>query len=430
MTMPVIPVTPSGAVVSVGARESAHSTKLTTSRVLGIVVLALLVFNSGGVKLTNNYYITFACWYLLLLQIFVAGIESQGLRKLDWSPVATVLPLALGFIGFNYLLNYEGQSLVEYLVLLSYIVTATLVLVLYGGKGDTFAIDLHHALRPFLFFSFASFLAQFVIKGHLTPVTLGTNELVTFHRVLFYQPRETIPFILRNQGVFWEPGVLQVYMNLMFFLSVFVLRDRRYALLAALSVLTTVSTMGYLLLFIQVCVWGMRVFRRSIGGIILGMLIVGTLAAVAYINIADKVVGANKRSASARMYDLRSSMSIVRESPLTGIGLSASKHAEQMFKYGARDTELSIRELRAHGNSNSLAYAAASLGIPMFGILLIALSKTALIAEKKWVFLLVVLGSVSSEPLLMTPFFVLIVLSGVHAIVGKPREHAAAGERE
>jgi hypothetical protein len=323
------------------------------------------------------------------------------------------MPLGLAFLAINYYLSLDGQSLVEYLVVGSYLITATVVLLFYAPGTNRFAEDLHFALRPFLYFSFVSFLAQFVVQGRLTPISLGTTELVTFHKVFFFQPRETIPFILRNQGVFWEPGVLQVYMNLMFFLSVFVLKSKKYAVLSAISILTTVSTMGYVLLLLQVMVWLITASRRSAWWVMAGSVVVIVLGAGAYLNLADKVSGVNKRSASARVYDLKSSLNIVREYPATGIGLSARKHAEQMYLRGIRDTELTMRELKSRGNSNSIAYAAAALGIPMFAALMIALYRQSLIERRRLLVFCVLVACLSSEPLYMTTFFILVAASGL-----------------
>ena len=34
----------------------------------------------------------------------------------------------------------------------------------------------------------------------------------------------------RNQGLFWEPGVLQFFLNILFFLEAFIIKRNRYIL--------------------------------------------------------------------------------------------------------------------------------------------------------------------------------------------------------
>ena len=52
----------------------------------------------------------------------------------------------------------------------------------------------------------------------------------------------------RNQGLFWEPGVLQIYLNLFFFLQAFILKQNRWLFLIGFVILGTYSTTGILIL--------------------------------------------------------------------------------------------------------------------------------------------------------------------------------------
>ena len=49
----------------------------------------------------------------------------------------------------------------------------------------------------------------------------------------YYMPEKSVVSIFnfefcRNQGLFWEPGILQIYLNMLFFLEAFVFKKVNY----------------------------------------------------------------------------------------------------------------------------------------------------------------------------------------------------------
>ena len=59
--------------------------------------------------------------------------------------------------------------------------------------------------------------------------------------------------LVRNLGIFWEPGVLQIFLNLLLFIISFVKKERSHIFwLTLLAIVTTLSTTGLVVMFIQI----------------------------------------------------------------------------------------------------------------------------------------------------------------------------------
>ena len=64
------------------------------------------------------------------------------------------------------------------------------------------------------------------------------------------------------------------------------------------------------------------------------------------------------------------------------------------------------------GSSNSIMFLLAATGFPTTFILIYMFFKQQIIKEKKWLWMMIMLTSVMSEPLLLRPFFFIFVASG------------------
>ena len=63
------------------------------------------------------------------------------------------------------------------------------------------------------------------------------------------------------------------------------------------------------------------------------------------------------------------------------------------------------------GSSNSITFLFAAMGFPTAILLLYMFFKQQIIKEKKWLWMLIMVVSVMSEPLLLRPFFFLFIVS-------------------
>ena len=64
------------------------------------------------------------------------------------------------------------------------------------------------------------------------------------------------------------------------------------------------------------------------------------------------------------------------------------------------------------GSSNSIMFLLAATGFPTAFIFIYMFFKQQIIKDKKWLWMIIMLISVMSEPLLLRPYFFIFIVSG------------------
>jgi O-Antigen ligase len=223
---------------------------------------------------------------------------------------------------------------------------------------------------------------------------------------------------LRADGFFYEPGVFQIYLNIFLYLTLFVFKSWKLAILAVLAVLCTLSTTGAVTAFAIIC-WFIPtryINRGSLGARVakagVAALVIAALGAVASINIADKLAGENRGSFWARQYDLITGLNIIVEHPLIGIGFDYNQYYKASSELGYAETELPDRITLDRGNSNGIIFLLYSVGIPLGIPFLIGMFRQTLLPDRALVGLILFLGCFG-ESLIFTPFFLMFIFSGL-----------------
>ena len=136
--------------------------------------------------------------------------------------------------------------------------------------------------------------------------------------------------LVRNQGWFWEPGVNQVYLNILLYLEGFVFKRGKWIIpLIILAIITTYSTTGIFIMMIVLIPLFIKFIKRNpLLYIILGLLIIYPLFRIAQTNFEDKSSD-NVSSMNKRIFDLVQPLMIAVDHPFTGVGLDI----EQFQKY-------------------------------------------------------------------------------------------------
>jgi hypothetical protein len=238
----------------------------------------------------------------------------------------------------------------------------------------------------------------------------------------------------RNQGLFWEPGVLQGFLNMFFFLEAFIIKKRKsLLLLTAVVILTTYSTTGLALLLIQSVVYVFNEFKTNkwVPPLVLGLCI--PVYMIFSMNIEEKIQGEKEASFQKRYFDLVQPFFIALEHPLTGIGLDVEQFQNMRQEFYISSSSLSTIEEKTgveskvkstdKGSSNSIMFLFAAMGFPTAILLLYMFFKQQIIKEKKWLWMLIMIISVMSEPLLLRPFFFLFIVSGFTYVFYKITSH-------
>ena len=80
--------------------------------------------------------------------------------------------------------------------------------------------------------------------------------------------------IHRNAGIFWEPGILQSYLNILFFLEASIFKSNKKLLfLIIIAIISTYSTTGLFLLIIQIIYFIQKNYKKTFAPVFLAILV-------------------------------------------------------------------------------------------------------------------------------------------------------------
>lgn len=224
------------------------------------------------------------------------------------------------------------------------------------------------------------------------------------------------PLVLyRNQGIFWEPGILQIISNILVF-NILIEENKSIskAILPITIILTTFSTTGLMILFfIFIVKYRNIIFSKrilKIQNIIPILLISVYFIPLMISNIEDKTSGNEKISYQLRMFDLLSGIQLIQENPILGVGMDSEKIKNELSKKTVYIDDKEISEDR--GNTNSIITLFISFGLPFAFLFLRAIYKQKVFCNYK-VFFVIIMLSLASEPLMYNTFIVLLILSSL-----------------
>jgi len=213
----------------------------------------------------------------------------------------------------------------------------------------------------------------------------------------------------RNQGVFWEPGILQIIINILIYYYLFEeKKSLKSIFVPTFILLTTASTTG---LFLFALLFTIKYLKEMDLKKIFILLAVGGLFIPILINdIEHKFKGDAKQSSQLRTYDALMGLYVVSKYPLTGIGINEDKYLEEIkLSFVTIDNEKLTIE---RGNTNSLILLCLYFGIPLSIIILYKIYHQNLF-EKKWLFFSILIICLMSEPLITRMFFYLLFISSI-----------------
>ena len=406
---------------------------------IDIIFMIMLILSTGGLLFVFNRNITSVLFLLFSLFVLIFMEDKWKKAIVNSITLTFFILVVLGII--NYFVVEIEQAANKYLFHLLTVTLAALFLFHFKNNRTSQQLirSLYIVLGLIVFHSLFNAIAYFFVKNNLTVITSAYHECETFLHIFFYTTDRGIINVFelefcRNQGLFWEPGVLQVFLNMFFFLEAFIIKKRkRLLLLTAVVILTTYSTTGLALLLIQSAVYLFNEFKTDKRLIPFVFALCIPVYMIFSLNVEEKIQGEKESSFQKRYFDLVQPLFIALEHPLTGIGLDIEQFQKmrQEFYFSSASlnsfqTEIGVESTVTStdkGSSNSIMFLFAAMGFPTAILLLYMLFKQQIIKEKKWLWMLIMVASVMSEPLLLRPFFVLFIVSGFTYIFYKITSH-------
>ena len=397
------------------------------TRFLNNIIMFMLVSSAGGLLFVFNRNPAFLV--LVSIVIFSLFFLQHRIKNTTFYSLLLVLIVLFSLFAINYTFAINLQSLTKYLFFGVTIFTSVLVLFYYNNQESktVFVNSLYFILKLVLFHAVFSFIAYFFVKDNLFLITSEYHETLTFNYLFHYSPKEGTVVNLfgmdmaRNAGIFWEAGILQGYLNLLFFLELSIFkRNRKVLVLIILTILTTFSTTGLLLLILQVAYFSQKLLKNNAKIILLIVLMI-PLYFVFNSNLNEKIYGEGESSFQKRLFDLTQPFFIALANPLTGVGLDLDRFQEvREGFYINSDLNSSLNQIgieqkvetTSKGSTNSVMYMLAGMGFPIALLFIYMFTKQQIITNDRLMWFTLTFVFVLSEPLLFRPFFLIFIVSG------------------
>jgi hypothetical protein len=299
------------------------------------------------------------------------------------------------------------------------IIGGVLLLSLYIDQPrDKLAYDLVPILKWMAIQAILTPPLALLLPNFFVPIEVNDTTYQSLLLIFNYHVTLDLPgSIPRPDGFFWEPGVFQIYLNLLLYISLFVFKRPRLVALAIAGVVATQSTTGVIVCAVQLGYFALRKLqtaglRERILVLVLAPVALVPVFLFAYANLNSKLTGDYRGSAWARQYDLITGIRIANEYPLTGIGFDYERYYIEAQRLGYNETQLGIGNITERSNSNSFASLFAYIGYPLGLVIVFGMLRQRFLRDKMLIAVMLTL-SLISEALLLTPLFLAIVFSGL-----------------
>lgn len=380
--------------------------------VLTKVILVLAILSSGGSMI-------FPREPMLILIIALALIGTKGMVKKSLIPLFFLIVIIMllaafqpGGLGLSFFIR--SINFIAAFVLLNYLLHQEDYKIL-SNLNDILIFLPYQALITFLLAKFLPFLFMNVEINGTSYKSIGL--LFTFHEML-----ESDSAFPRPDGFFYEPGVFQFYLNLFLFLSLFVFKRYRTSVIVCIAIFTLQSSTGVLIMLIQIIALLLftpefsKYFKSWVTKTAIILVLIPPIILLAQQNIEKKLTGESRGSFLARQYDLLSGINAVYQNPILGIGFdykNYKKIAGTMTFEGIGLDELPVAAFDdRETSSNGFVYMLYSIGIPISLVLIFGMFNQYYFPNKILFGLLIVLSLVG-EMLVFTPFFLVLIFSGI-----------------
>lgn len=385
-------------------------------RNLGVFLVFMMMFSAGGIRLVPVFSLNLLI-AAILLPVTISVLNRSGNLKIIFWFLAGLFAVFL----VNFLVNKSTATEKLYLIYALNAINAIQLILFYKNyTGYVFADDFYLALKIYLFHALAAFFLQFIFLELSMVYKNQTMTYKTFAYLFYYTHTNFIFYGVfnRNTGLFWEPGVLQIFMNLTLFIAWFIRKDRLIAILAAIAVLSTFSTTGLLILAFQVAVILAASKRRLLYGILFLPVGVFLLWLVAD-NVSDKVVGEQAGSFVYRAFFLEVTTNILLQNPWFGVGPTDADQLGNIIRITEyenvlgieSDKEYLVREVSESGNSNSWLVISLAFGLPIALVFTLLMYRQSVYPAHRFLVFMILAISLSTEAIADTSIMLLFLIS-------------------
>lgn len=398
------------------------------------LILFFAILASGGNLLIPRELLALVILLISILYFrpFSGRVKTRNLLIYGW----LALVIILTFVRF------QPIDVVQNVTRLINFVIALVLLRIYTQAGrDKLFDDLRTLITPMSYQAIATVLLAFITPEIFTFIEAESQSFYSFLGVLNYHVQNYSSTFVRPDGFFWEPGVFQIYLNILLFILFVQHAPVRTIAVVLAATLVTQSTTGILIATAQVFYFSIiPLFLR--GKTYRKLIIFITVLALSPVfysftkdNLNEKLTGASVGSSAARLYDFQSGVLVLQEHPLLGIGFNPNLYVDISVRLNP-DTSMLNATAQKSGrfNTNGLLIALYSLGLPLGLMYIVALMFQGFVPHRL-AFGGLLLLCISSEPLSLTPFFAMFAFSGLRLRLRRPiryslEQRVSEGEKQ
>lgn len=374
------------------------------------ISLFLIIFQSCGIRFFEGQGIF--CSILILFLLIPISYRHIGIKD-----IAVLLYIAL-FLILNKIINEKSSlSMIIYQFML--VIEAFLLIKSYKNQL-TLVQDFYISLTIIFIHSLFGYIIYLIFPQLFTDPGLNMPYKAFFNIFYVMQQKDGL---VRNTGILWEPGLLQLMLHLLIFLSVKLKKNPFLILIISITLLTTQSTVGFLILGLNIIYYLVQNinFKNVYILTILSFFLITASQVFLFVqnNIYTKFSGDNT-SGLVRLRDFKLGLNLIQESPIIGHGLFDSKYLaskpytifleSQVFS----DTYLDLSGAMSGGFTNGFLGIFCWYGLPAGIYIYYLFFKNKVFSNnltERIVFFLIICLTCISEPITYTAFFLLFPMS-------------------
>lgn len=388
------------------------------------VLIFLWILNGGSVYsvIQRNLLLVLLLAYVMFLYVIYGSMVRQALVNAFIFGIVIVTACIL----IDYSFSIQPQDGSKYLfVVIEFLIAGALCI--YFFSVFTYEEFLRifykvlkfirwHALISAVFISALPFLFTIHVTNDYNGYDAYSSMLV-FFKLSKQFSFEILGFSLtRNQGLFWEPGVLQFYLNLFLFLQLYVFKAKPMSImLTVVALITTYSTSAYLIMLLIASLAILQSIKRR-PAIYFPLTALALLLYIPFLqaNLENKFNGEEQNSSLARIMDVVQQAVVIESNFMTGVGIDDQRYAiiRSQYKVKGYYEDQTQTVTIDRGSTNSILFIWATMGFPIGCLWLYAYIKQPFVQHKKLLFSVLILLAVFVEPLLLKQFFVTFMMGG------------------
>lgn len=367
-------------------------------------ILTFVIYASGSIFIMEKYY-NIAIPLLLVCTIISFFPESRMRLSKKFIPVIFFLTFLM---SCTILLNKDWH-ISSYIAILCQFVTAGLVATKYKYSEFKKAytnIIFFLAIVSLVCYGIVLVYPQFML---LFPKTEGSISMDHYNAFVYVFERakgyNKLVAFTRNNGIFWEPGAYQAFLNVALLYSLeknsneVTSNDSLKILVFIATIITTFSVTGYIILAIILIshvdcmkrIFALSRHKALIFFITIAIIVAAIIGTTGTLFFSEKLLYSFTSGYFIRRLYLEDLFMLAN--PLNWFGLSFSYYS--------------------HESANSILHTAITLGIPFTITLLYMYYKYLRRQEKRIIFALVLIISLSTESLFWRPFFLCLAAYGL-----------------